>query len=206
MKRLALLLVLLLPMSLLAQDTEDDDNETASKKSGIGLRLPTRLGHYMVGANVVLANARFQKGVDAAYNIGISPKIGVFILPNIALGMNFGLNIEGNQSVYTIGYAASPFARFYFAHDNGDRPARPLQFFTEIGVGFGGTNSHYETGTGTKSATSNGFRAYVLPGVDYFLNNRVAAELGLQYQYIGGKPDAHVIGLNLGFQIFLGRD
>lgn len=206
MKRFALLLLLLLPLSLFAQDTDDDENDQPASKSGIGLRLPTRYGHYMVGANVVLANARFQKGVAAAYNIGISPKFGVFILPNIALGINLGLNVEGNESYRNFGYALSPFARFYFAHDNGDRPDRPLQFFTELGIGFGGTNSRYETTGGITTATTNGFRAYVMPGVNYFLNSRVAAELGLQYQYIGGKPDAHVFGLNLGFQLFLGRD
>lgn len=205
MKRLLLLALLALPFSGFAQD-DDDETDHAASRPGIGLRLPTRYGHYMVGANVVLANARFQKGVDAAYNIGLSPKIGVFILPNIALGLNLGLNVEGNESYRSFGYAISPFTRIYFSHDNGDRPDRPLQFFTELGLGFGGTNSRYETTGGISKATTNGFRAYVMPGINYFLNNRVAAELGLQYQYIGGKPDAHVFALNLGFQIFLGRD
>lgn len=188
--------------SAFAQDELDEQEETPKQ---IPLRIPTTFGNYLVGANLLFANATFQKGTDANYSVGIAPKIGVFILPNIALGLNFNFNVRGNKSSRTIDYAASPFARVYFAHNNTHQAARPLQFFLEGGIGYGGTNSVYNIPGGTSKISTNGVHLYVFPGVDYFLNDHVAAELGLQYQFIGGRPNANILGLNLGFQVFLGR-
>jgi hypothetical protein len=57
---------------------------------------------------------------------------------------------------------------------------------------------------GATDVSTNGIRLYFLPGVDYFVNDHVAAELGLEYLFIAGTPDAQIVALNLGFQIFLG--
>lgn len=189
----------------LAASAQEEMNEEETPTANTTLRIPTSIGNYMVGANLLFANATFQKGTDANYSVGIAPKAGVFILPNIALGLNFSLNVQGNKSSRTIDYAASPFARVYFAYNNANQAARPLQFFLEGGVGYGGTNSEYNLPNGTSKVSTNGVHLYGFPGVDYFLNDHVAAELGLQYQFIGGHPNANILGLNLGFQIFLGR-
>ncbi len=206
MKRLTTILIFLALSTLYAaaQDTDPEDDIENSKK-GTQLRVPTGVGHYLVGANLVFANATFQKDFETSYDIGLNPKVGYFVLPNIALGLSGNIAVSGNKSYYEISYGLSPFARVYFAHDNADKPARPLQFFVEGGVGFGGSNTRYESGSGVTSATTNGLRLYVLPGVDYFINNHVAAELGLEYLFIAGAPDAHMVALNIGFQIFLGR-
>ncbi len=204
MKRILgpLLLVLLTTGVATAQkeNTHDEDDGEATKVSS-GLRIPTGAGNVMVGANLFLARLQFQKGTDAAYSIGLSPKVGFFALPNLALGLNLDLGVEGQKGYRSISYGFTPFARVYFARDNSARE-RPFQFFFEGGLGFGGVNTHLDGGD---NITTNGFRAYALPGVDYFLNHNVAAEAGLQYTFTAGKPDAHVVGLSLGFQIFLGR-
>jgi opacity protein-like surface antigen len=187
-----------------AQETESEDDMEVSKK-GTQLRVPTGVGHYLVGANLVFANATFQKDFETSYDIGLNPKVGYFVLPNIALGLSGNIAVSGNKSYHEISYGVSPFARVYFAHDNADKPARPLQFFVEGGVGFGGSNTRYESGSGVTKASTNGLRLYLLPGVDYFINDHIAAELGFEYLFIAGDPDAHIIALNLGFQIFLGR-
>ena len=205
MKRISGSLLLLLLTAIAHAQTENthDEDDADATKVAATLRIPTGIGNTMVGANVLLAKLQFQKGTDAVYSVGISPKVGFFALPNLALGLNLGLGVEGQKGYHAITYGFTPFARIYFAHDNSAR-SRPLQFFFEGGIGFGGVNTHYDSGT-PANVTTNGFRAYALPGVDYFLNHNVAAEAGLQYTFTGGKPDAHVVGLSVGFQIFLGR-
>jgi opacity protein-like surface antigen len=205
MKRFLSILLLLGATALSCHAQDEEPDEESSQNNSPGLRLPTRVGNYMAGANILFANATFQKGFEASYNIGLSPKLGFFVLPNIALGLSGDINISGNKGYRSISYGVSPFARVYFARNNESRPAHPLQVFVEGGVGFGGTNSRFESSSGTTTATTNGIRLYVLPGVDYFINSHVAAELGLEYLFIGGKPNANIIGLNVGFQIFLGR-
>jgi hypothetical protein len=204
MKRFITIL-LLLSTAAVSSRAQDDEASVAENKDKPALRMPTKVGNYLVGANLLLANASFQKGFEASYNLGLHPKVGYFVLPNIALGLSGDISVSGNKGSQTLNYGVSPFARVYFARDNDSRPAHPLQVFAEGGVGFGGTNSRYENATGITRATTNGARLYIMPGVDYFANDHVAVELGLEYLFIGGKPDAHIIGLNLGFQVFLGR-
>jgi hypothetical protein len=206
MKRLLFLLTLITCFAIpaFAQKESIEDEEPLEKPETGNLRIPTQVGNYMIGADLLFARAEFQKGVDANYNVGISPKLGFFILPNIAAGISLDLRVEGHKGYQAISYGASPFARIYFAHDNSLR-SKPLQFFIEGGVGFGGTNSWYETAGQRTRVTTNGARLYILPGIDYFLNNRVAIEAGAQYLFISGKPEAHILGLNVGVQTFLGR-
>ena len=205
MKPFLSILLLLSLCSLPSTAQEDDLSEEPGREKHAPFRIPTKVGNYLVGANLLLANASFQKGFETSYNLGLHPKLGYFVLPNIALGLSGDFSLSGNRGSQTINYGVSPFARVYFARDNESRPAHPLQVFVEGGVGFGGTNSRYETSAGVTRATTNGMRLYVMPGVDYFINDHVAAELGIEYLFIAGKPDAHIVGLNLGFQVFLGR-
>jgi hypothetical protein len=169
-----------------------------------GFRIPTGIGHLMVGSNILLANITMQKGVKNSYNIGLDPKNGVFILNNIALGASLNLGIEVHQGYQSVNYGISPFARVYFGRESASDKGRRILPFVEAGVGYGGANSKYTDDNGnTVKVTTNGPRVYVMPGLDFFLNRHVALEAALEYLFIGGKPDVHVVGLNLGFQIFL---
>src|ERR1043165_6612243 len=205
MKRIIglLLFVFTASMAFAQGENTHDEDEGDAKKVTPGLHIPTQVGNMLVGADLLFAQASFQKGLETNYNVGISPKVGVFVLPNIALGLSLDLSVEGHTGYRAINYGVSPFARVYFAHQDITN-VKPLQFFIEGGVGFGGTNSHFDS-PGISDATTNGIRLYIIPGVDYFLNNRVAVETGLQYLFIGGNPDAHILALNVGFQVFLGR-
>jgi hypothetical protein len=200
------ILALLFCLALCGQPcrAQDDEPETAVQThTEPGLRIPTGAGHYMLGANLLLAEVRLQKGLDANYSLGLTPKAAVFVLPNIALGLNLSLEYQGNKTYNTLNYGISPFVRTYFRHDNGGQPDRPLQFFIEAGVGYGGSNTRNETSTGVEKVNSNGVRLYALPGVDYFFNAHTAFELGLEYLFIGAKPTTQVLGISLGLQVFL---
>lgn len=196
-----LLLIVLFAVPCRAQEEEEHREQPAV--SAPGLLIPTRVGNYLVGANFLFAEARLQKDIDASYNLGLTPKIGLFVLPNIALGLSVSLEFSGTDGYSSLNYGISPFVRTYFAHDNKDQPGRPLQFFVEGGVGYGGSNNRTESASGVTEVNSNGLRLYLLPGVDYFLNQHTAVELGLQYLWIGAKPSTQVLGIAIGMQIFL---
>lgn len=186
------------------ENTHDEDDGEA-KKVTPQFRIPTSIGNWMVGANLLFANAQIQDGSDAYLNIGLSPKAGFFILPNLAIGGSVDFSFAGTPSKdYRLGYGITPFARIYFAHNNTAR-SKPLQFFVEAGAGFAGITDHTEAAAISTDVTTTGGRFYVMPGVDYFLNSNVALEAALQYLYITGSPNSQVVGLNLGFQIFLGQ-
>lgn len=182
--------------------------ETPAENS-IRQRLPTQVGNYMVGANLFFANVTFQEGTNSIYNVGLNPRAGFFVLPNIALGASLNIGVQGVKNFRAVSYGATPFARVYFAHDNEAKPARPLQFFIEGGIGFSGSVAYYKSSNNgvitTEKEHNNGLQAYLLPGVDYFVNKHVAVEAGLEYSYNSGRAKINTLGLNLGFQIFLGR-
>jgi hypothetical protein len=207
MKRLLVLLACLFSVGQSwAQDEKThDEDDGEQKRVTPQFRIPTGIGNRLVGANILLANVQIQDGSDAYLNIGLSPKAGFFILPNLAIGASLDFSFAGTPSGdYRVSYGITPLARVYFAHNNTAR-SKPLQFFIEGGAGFASINYHTKVGSRSSDETTTGGRFYVMPGIDYFLNNHVALEAGLEYLYITGTPNTQIIGLNLGFQVFLGN-
>lgn len=203
---LSVLLLLLLgarPMHAQTNPAASDADAEESAQSD-GWRIPITIGHFLVGSDLLFANANFQKGSDADYAVGIEPKVGVFVLPGLALGLSVELAASGRTGYTSLDYGISPFARLYFARDDISEK-HPLRFFTEANIGVAGTNSWYDVNGQRVKTTTNGFRLGLMPGLDYFLNERVAVETGLRYQFITGKPDAHQLFFGLGFQVFLGH-
>lgn len=204
-KLLAFIAALFIVLPAWAQEKENahDEDDGEAKKVTPAFRIPTSIGNWMVGSNLLLANVTFQDGSDAYVNVGLSPKAAFFILPNLAIGGSVDLSFAGRPSDdnYRLTYGVTPFARAYFAHNNTAR-SKPVQFFVEAGAGFAGITDHANAG---ENVTTTGGRFYLMPGLDYFLNSHVALEAGLQYLYITGKPNSQVVGLSVGFQIFLGQ-
>jgi hypothetical protein len=207
MKRLlAVLACLFIVGQCWAQDEKTHDEDDGEAKRVVPqFRIPTGIGNWLVGSNLLLANVQIQDGSDAYLNIGLSPKAGFFILPNIAIGASLDFSFAGTPSEdYRVSYGITPLARVYFSHNNTAR-SRPLQFFLEGGAGFASIKYHTEAGNLSSDETTTGGRFYLMPGIDYFLNNHVALEAGLEYLYITGTPTTQIVGLNLGFQAFLGN-
>lgn len=199
MKRLFTLAAMLLAIApVWAQETSHDEDNGDEKKVASAFNIPTKAGTLMLGSNFILGNVDIQENTDAVYNIGITPRIGVFVANNLALGLSVNANIQGQGDVSNTAYGASAFMRAYFSRSPVARAQR-LQFFAEIGAGVAGVYTHAAK---ADDATTEG-RFYAMPGINYFFNQHVALEVGAQYAYTTGKIATHSIGWNIGLQVFL---
>ena len=156
MKRiLALIACLFIVGQCWAQDekTHDEDDGEA-KRVAPQFRIPTGIGSRLAGTNILLANVQIQDGSDAYLNIGLSPKAGFFILPNIAIGASLDFSFAGTTTDdYRISYGITPLARVYFAHNNTAR-SKPLQFFVEGGAGFASITYHTKVFSASNDETT----------------------------------------------------
>lgn len=124
-----------------------------------------------------------------SFQINFTPVAGYFVIDNLAVGGMLALNYysykpegEGNEKSTGTSAILLPFARYYF----GSSSVRP---FVEAAAGLGTskskTKSDYldedeEYNYAVKAAALSG-------GVDIFLNDNVALDLGLVYQYSATK-------------------
>ncbi len=160
-------------------------------------------GNYMVGGSIGTAGVDFLSG-GSRFDISLNPKVGKFVSDDFVLGAELNLGFGTSKGSTNSRYGIYPFLRYFFRNEvEGRVPSRVVPFI-EFGAGFGGTNNRLTDGAGNKyNVTSNGFLLNAQPGLDFILNQTVAMELGLQYQYINGTPNTNRLSLNLGFQIFL---
>lgn len=193
-------------------------SETA-KDASIGLKMPTEKGSIMIGTNLMVGDLNFGSvnnySTTTLYDIDVAPRAGYFVADNFLLGGNVGASFWGavsNGDLYTHSESVSIgiFARKYFgrvAEKNGE--INRLRFFVEGGV-------YYNTGWSTYKPTEpepvmhetfNTLKAYVMPGLNYFVNKNVAIEAGLNYSRVL-ETDAQFgysnnIHFNIGLQFFL---
>lgn len=129
-----------------------------------------------------------QKTGDVKSNdFTISPSVGHFITPNIALGARLGFenttNDNGTIESKSNTFSAGVFGRYYWM------PASRFSLFAELGADY--ANSTFESGVaGDDKDKANGFGIEFAPGISYFLSNHFALEakwgvLG----YSSVKPD-----------------
>ena len=106
-------------------------------------------------------------------NFTISPSVGYFVTPNVALGARVGYNngTEDNGFVKSTldTFTAGVFGRYYWM------PASKFSIFAELGVDY--ATASYDNGiAGSTKAKVNGFGAEFAPGISYFLTNHFALE------------------------------
>src|SRR5690606_569612 len=146
----------------------------------------TEKGGWLVGANLAGINYGFDSKV---FSLGLNPQAGYFIADNVALGASLHLGVDAPKDGDAVtSWGIGPFVRGYFGGTEKGK------FFGQADVAFGGV----------ESATSFGLGATA--GYAYFITKNVALETGLGYTYL--KPESvdglSDIGLNVGFQIYLG--
>jgi outer membrane protein W len=157
----------------------------------LGASAQTEKGTWMVGANV----ANLNYGITQKdFSVSLNPQAGYFISNNVALGANLSLGIyapdEGDtQTSYFIG----PFVRGYFGGTEKGK------LFAQGNVGFGGVSESGESNSLTNLGAGLGYA--------YFITKNVGLETSLGYNYTKPKDfdGQSNIGLNFGFQIYLGK-
>lgn len=175
-----------------------------SETSGEGLSI-IKSNKFFIGSSM----ASFSTGLSArgdVSSINISPRIGWFVSEKWALGSSLTLNYSSNNFFNGLGLGVSPFARFYPQNSNG-----PLQWFLTAEIGLLYTSNEFDDAvTGGIDFNSKGwlknFRTGA--GLNWFLNEQVALEGILSYQYNESSTLPSIeraIGFNVGFQFFLSR-
>ena len=160
-----------------------------------------REGNYMVGGSIGSTGINFIKDANE-FNFNLNPKVGKFVSDNFVLGAQLDLGFTNTKSYTSVSYGIYPFLRYFFRDEiEGRVPSRVVPYI-ELGAGYGGTNINFKD-SNRPNYTSNGLLLNAQPGLAFILNQSVAMDLGLRYQYIGGDPATNTLGLQLGFQLFL---
>ena len=131
----------------------------------------TEKGTLLLGGNATYTN------VENTSTFMLSPKIGVFVADNLAIGGQGSLFTSDGFTSWSVG----PFARYYFGKNMKGKP------FVGANVGISDMeNADSEFGFGAEA------------GYALFLNKSVALEFGVNYNRM---DDIDVIGVGVGFQI-----
>ena len=154
---------------------------------GLAANAQTEKGGYIVGAQAASINYNTTSEV---FSLNLSPQVGYFVKDNLAVGASAGLGIVSASGTSTTSWSIGPFARAYFGG------TETSKFFAQGNVGIGGVSGDtaYNLGAGL--------------GYTYFITKNVGLETGLGYNYTdatGGGASSSNLGLNLGFQIYLGK-
>ena len=160
-------------------------------------------GYYLIGGDLASTSIGFSDGTP--FNLNINPKIAWFRNNNLAIGgfIDFGLSTAKGTGT-SVNYGVGPLARYYFgsaAVSTTTTATSSGRFFVEGDFGIQGINTAH-------GASTNGFGLGIGPGVAYFVNQNIALEALLKYKKVfgfGNDGGQSILGLNLGFQIFLPR-
>lgn len=161
--------------------------------AAVSANAQTEKGNKMVGVGVAGINFASQSG-SSEFNINLNPNVAWFIQDNFALGGGVQIGYSKPENVDGIfSYGITPLARYYFTSNSSNG------LFGQVNLLFGGYSQSGNSGTQVGAGAGLGY--------DWFITKNVALEAGLGYMYT--KPESvdaiHNVGLNLGFQIFLGK-
>lgn len=188
--------------------------------TGFGtLNAQAEKGDFMLGADIgsgIISKGSsglfgFDIGLNdgAGFNLGISPKAVYFITDNFLIGaavnLGFVKSPETNgQAAETTIYGIQGVLRYYVRSSQfnvDDLPKRGL-FFMETNAGLAGFNV-------SGGNSTNGFAFGIGPGYGLFVTDNVALELTGKYNGLVGGGNTtyqHALSLNLGVQIYLGKE
>lgn len=192
------------------------------------LQAQTNQGNFMIGAESDLLGLNFstlkfksdrsgfeEADADKVMSFNLSPKIGYFVVDNIAVGLDFTLatsrltegtsDDETTQSLLAVG----PFVRYYV-------PASTVLPFVEVGATVGRDKTKFEGGVFEGEYKSNILTFGGGVGVAAPLGDKVMLDIMAGYNSVITK-DAEDnddndrmltgnIGVNLGFTVFIGNN
>lgn len=117
----------------------------------------------------------------------ISPSVGYFVSPNIAVGAKLGYTNtkeeEGSFEATTDIFTAGLFGRYYWM------PQSKFSIFAELGADYRNITADSNVPNFTEYK-ANGFGVQLAPGMNYFLNSNFALEAKIGVLgYSSDKPD-----------------
>lgn len=144
---------------------------------------------------------------DASNSFSINPKFGYLLDDNFAIGLDldvFGSTTDKKTPLErkNNGFGVGAFARYYFL----ELDSRRLKVFAEAGFGY----SHVKTEVSNVDDTTNGIKANITVGLNYFFTKQWAATFTLAdiLTYNDTKPengsssDSFQLNINLFNNIF----
>ena len=157
---------------------------------------------------VMITNAQTDKGdwmVGGSFRlnteennttIALTPNAGVFIIRNLAVGGNVGVDYSKLGSNKTTDFRIGPFIRYYFTQAN----VRPI-----LHGSFNYVNRQIKNVT---SNTEKGINFFLAGGAAIFLNEQVSLDalLGYNHTKLKGFDGNGGFAMTIGFQVYLLRD
>ena len=155
-------------------------------------------GQWLAGGNAnwtTTSQSDYSNGNSTV--ISVNPDVGYFFIDKLAGGIkiNYSFINQSGGSAYN-SYGFLPFVRYYVL------PAdKNINVFAEVATGWG--NAYQGGYSGNSHVWS------ISAGPAFFLNKHVALECALNFSNYSGSNynsgDAQTFGMNIGFQIHLGK-
>ena len=170
-------------------------------------------GSSSLGLNFATAKTEFDGNSfeedQKITNFTFQPDVGYFIIDNLAVGLSLPISINtsdfDDRKNTTTAILASVFSRYYFTESN-------IKPFIQGQIGFGNSNTNFESRNGESESKSNLFNFGAVGGVAIFLNNIISIDLGIVYSNSTSSPGdsdfdiktkTNQFGFNAGFAIIL---
>lgn len=140
-------------------------------------------GSIFATGSIGVATEKYEDEKTTAFSF--NPRVGYFVSPKIAVGLNFGLTLarydDGFDETKMNTLNLGAFGRYYFT------PTKQFSMFLNLGVDY---LNYKEEETGFEDYIENGFSITFSPGFNYFLTKRLALEssIGL-LGFSSMKPD-----------------
>ncbi len=141
----------------------------------------------MVGGNFRLNTAKNTT------QIGLTPNAGLFIINNLAVGGNVGLDYSKFGSIKTTNFTIGPFVRYYLT--NAD--VRPILH--------GAINYLNQKTKNVSSVTDHGINYFLGGGAAIFISDQVSLDVLLGYDHSKLKDfdGSGGFAMTIGFQVYL---
>ena len=155
------------------------------------LSAQTEKGSLLIGGTAGFSTSKIDEtNLTAIY---LNPLAGYFVIDQLAVGANVTVLATKFDDLNSTQFGVGPFARYYF---NGSGAGR---FFGQAGFNW----SSSKTGD-LEAVSTTGFDAGV--GLDYFLNDHVAIETFIGYDFSkdeGASEGVGTFGLQIGIAAFI---
>lgn len=181
----------------------------------------TTRGTILIGGesnfDLSLMNSKWKSDGGSGSNsntlsFGVSPKIGLFIIDNLAIGVKLPIGFqfqedENNDKFSSASLGISPFLKYYFGTSN-------IKPYLNGSVGFSNLVMKDDPATGPSDKNTVGMFSFELGGgFGIFLNDKVSVDIGLGYNYSSYKEKENNdnnyrsiysgVGLGVGISILL---